>query len=352
MQTTLLCIYIYIYISSSHADGTNLPGSLSLSLSLFLSLSLSLCPYCPLLSVGLLKSIQCLHKTVLGKFFLVDPHWHVLVKSPRENVTHEFVLPFPPENGISCSPYNKPCSCCFVEFCFQDLFHYTQRILEYFLSSFFSIHFVSVHVVHPCSSTNKTSAWKKFCFILSARSNFHMIERLTIAVHAFAGRILISFSVDVSLLVSYVKLCTDFRGPPFSVDKTPSRLKHMYSVLFAFRNWLMSSAACSRLCSWDSAWVGVFAKKCYVFCIVCAVFFHENISRYEGPYSWNMQFIYWKKKSIYQKHLIANKTYAHIRWTTVLKYIFFNLLRWALSSLNRKFTYLYTYIHTYVLVNV
>ena len=43
-------------------------------------------------------------------------------------------------------------SCCFVGCCFQDLFNIARSILVHFLSSFFSLHFVSVHVVHPYSS--------------------------------------------------------------------------------------------------------------------------------------------------------------------------------------------------------
>ena len=45
-----------------------------------------------------------------------------------------------------------------------------------------------------------------------------MIDNLSIAVHAFANRILISFSVDEMLLPRYVNLFTDFRQPPFSLE--------------------------------------------------------------------------------------------------------------------------------------
>ena len=43
-----------------------------------------------------------------------------------------------------------------------------------------------------------TAAWKKLRFILSVRSDFHMIESLSIAVHAFVSRVSMSFSVDES----------------------------------------------------------------------------------------------------------------------------------------------------------
>ena len=47
--------------------------------------------------------------------------------------------------------------------------------------------------VHPYSSIDTTAAWKKLRFILSVRSDFHMIESLSIAVHAFVSRVSMSF---------------------------------------------------------------------------------------------------------------------------------------------------------------
>ena len=60
--------------------------------------------------------------------------------------------------------------------------------------------YVSVQVVHPYSSIDTTAAWKKLRIILSVRSDFHMIDSLSIAVHAFVSRVSISFSVDETLL--------------------------------------------------------------------------------------------------------------------------------------------------------
>ena len=56
-------------------------------------------------------------------------------------------------------------SCCFVGCCLQDLFNTACSILMQLLSSFSTIRLVSVHVVHPCSNTDTTFAWKKLCFI-------------------------------------------------------------------------------------------------------------------------------------------------------------------------------------------
>ena len=66
-----------------------------------------------------------------------------------------------------------------------------------------------------------TAVWKKLRFILSVRSDFHMIKSLSIAVHAFVSRVSMSFSVDEMLLPRKVKLCTSFREVPFSVEMSP-----------------------------------------------------------------------------------------------------------------------------------
>ena len=59
--------------------------------------------------------------------------------------------------------------------------------------------FVSTHVVHPYSSTDSAIAREKSRFILSERSDFHMIHNLL---------------VDEILLPMYVNLLTNFRGLP------------------------------------------------------------------------------------------------------------------------------------------
>ena len=98
-----------------------------------------------------------------------------------------------------------PYSCCFVRCCLQDLFNIARSILVQLLSSFFSIRLVSIHVVHPYSSTDTTAPWKKLCFILSDSSDFYMTYNLSIAVQALARDILMLpslFSVeDVASLI-------------------------------------------------------------------------------------------------------------------------------------------------------
>ena len=94
-------------------------------------------------------------------------------------------------------PYN----CYFVGCCFQDFFITTRSILVQLPSSLFLIRVVSVHVVHPRCSMDTTAVWKKLRLILSDRSDIHMTDSLSIAVHTFARRVLMSVSVDETLLL-------------------------------------------------------------------------------------------------------------------------------------------------------
>ena len=88
-----------------------------------------------------------------------------------------------------------------------------------------------------------------------------MIDKLSIAVHAFAMSMLTLLSVDEILLPKYVNFSTDFKGLPLSVEMTLSRSKYMYSVLFGFTWKPMPPVAYSRLCSRNSASAGVFSKS-------------------------------------------------------------------------------------------
>ena len=65
-------------------------------------------------------------------------------------------------------------------------------------------------MVHSYSSTDTDTPWKKFCFILSDRSDFYMIDNLLIAAHTFARHMLTSLSVDEILLLRYVGLSSNF----------------------------------------------------------------------------------------------------------------------------------------------
>ena len=93
-----------------------------------------------------------------------------------------------------------PYSWYFAGCCLQDLFNIARSILVLLPSSFFSSRFVSVQELHPDSSLDTTAAWKKLRFILSVRSDFHMIDSLSIAFHVFVSRVSMFFSVDETLL--------------------------------------------------------------------------------------------------------------------------------------------------------
>ena len=106
-------------------------------------------------------------------------------------------------------------NCRFTGYFHQDFLNIARRILVQLPSSFFSIHLVSVHVVHLYCSIDTTAAWKKLHFILSYRSDFHITDNLSTAVHTFSSRVLMSFSVDETLLPKSQNLSISFRDLPF-----------------------------------------------------------------------------------------------------------------------------------------
>ena len=150
--------------------------------------------------------------------------------------------------------------CCRLLRCWFLDSNTARSLLEQFPSSLFSLRFVIAHMVNPYSSIDKTFSWKELRFILSDKSNFHMIDSLSIAIHAFTRRIWTSLSVGEKLLPTYVNMSTNLRKPQFKMEVAPSRLKDMYSSLFEFTWRLIPSNACSRLC-WDLAGVLVFARR-------------------------------------------------------------------------------------------
>ena len=134
-------------------------------------------------------------------------------------------------------------------------------ILVLFLSSFSSMWFVSIYVVHPYNSIDTATAEKQYCFILSDRLDFNMIDNLSMAVHTFMRHMLTRLSVDEILLPRYVILSINFRGLPLQVEMAPSHLKYMNSVLFAFTWRPLPPAACSRLCNRLIDWLRFMAYQ-------------------------------------------------------------------------------------------
>ena len=101
--------------------------------------------------------------------------------------------------------------------CLQDLFRAAHSILVPVPSSPFSSRLVNVHVVLSYRGT----AWKNFRFSLSVRSDFHMVDNMSMTVQALSMRLLMSFSVDDISLPRYVKCSTNFRGLPSNVEMAP-----------------------------------------------------------------------------------------------------------------------------------
>ena len=64
--------------------------------------------------------------------------------------------------------------------------------------------------MHPYSSIDVTAAWKKLRFILSVRSDFHIIDSLLIAVYAFVNLVSMSFSVNQSYTIVLCEKYVDF----------------------------------------------------------------------------------------------------------------------------------------------
>ena len=105
-----------------------------------------------------------------------------------------------------------------------------RSILVKLPSSFFSKRLVCVNVVHPYCSIDTTAAWKKLLFILSVRSHFHLTDSLSTAVHAFASRMLMSVSVDETLLPRLVNLSTSVVFWPSARAKMPFKMMHRKEV--------------------------------------------------------------------------------------------------------------------------
>ena len=124
-----------------------------------LSLSLSIHPYRPSFPGVPLNYIQCLYRADNCKFLLVGQHWRVHMQELLRERRRLWVRLY-----FSCCvslvwfvllgfemAYKWPYSYYFVRCRFQDLFKTARCILVQFSSSFFSIRYVSIHVVHPYS---------------------------------------------------------------------------------------------------------------------------------------------------------------------------------------------------------
>ena len=88
-----------------------------------------------------------------------------------------------------------------------------------------------------------------------------MIDDLSIVVDAFDSRAMMAFSVDDTLLPSYVNSSTNFRESIFSVEMCPYFIKTHLLYFVCVDTKPIPPAASSRLRSWDSAWVVVLVRS-------------------------------------------------------------------------------------------
>ena len=81
---------------------------------------------------------------------------------------------------------------------------------------------VGVHVVHPYSRIYTDTAWKKPPFILSNRSDLHMINNRLIVVHAWKYAAIICIRLLINRLISLVSRV--FANGPGNLGSIPGRV--------------------------------------------------------------------------------------------------------------------------------
>ena len=93
------------------------------------------------------------------------------------------------------------------------------------------MHFVSIHIVHPFSSIDTATVWKKYHLILSDRSNFD-IDNLSVAIH-------IKLGISQSSVVSH---CTTWTNPGSSTQEVSGEFSiSQSSEISHFITWAKAS---------------------------------------------------------------------------------------------------------------
>ena len=99
-------------------------------------------------------------------------------------------------------------------FCTLLLPGFVENSSEYSCEVSIQLFFPSVslkgQVVRAYSSTDKAIVYKNSRFILSERSDIHMIVKLLIAVHALIMYMIVSLSIDETELTMYINWATNF----------------------------------------------------------------------------------------------------------------------------------------------
>ena len=120
----------------------------------------------------------------------------------------------------------------FLWCCIQDLFKIAHSILV-LLHLAFSKLFVRVQVEQIYKGTDSFTV-RIPVFILSESSDYHVVDNLSIAVHALPMHMLTSLLVDEILSPSYINWSTYFRSLPINVEMARSCLKQVKFILFWF----------------------------------------------------------------------------------------------------------------------
>ena len=68
-----------------------------------------------------------------------------------------------------------------------------------------------------------------------------MTDSLSMAIHAFASRVLMSISVVKTLLLKKVNLLTSFKDLPLYVEVSPLWLKHLNTQRYSYSGFLVGS---------------------------------------------------------------------------------------------------------------
>ena len=89
--------------------------------------------------------------------------------------------------------------------------------------------------MRPYSIMDTATARKKSRFILSERSDFYMINTVSIVVHALTRCMLTLLSIDEMLLPRYVNWSTNFRGLPLTVEMVPF-YQNIFNLFYLYSN--------------------------------------------------------------------------------------------------------------------
>ena len=200
IHANIRILELYIYISSSSCnESTEFPNSLSLThfthpLSLYLSRHPSL------LFIAPDWSSRCVRILMSVSFY-----WSAITRA-SSLLHHKCPACLVRSNLMVWDGSHVAVNWLFCDVLLPGFVHFSLGILVLLLfsCSFFLMRLVSVYVVHPYHSIYSAAAWKKSDFISSARFDFHMIDSLSIVIYAFTKHMLISISVDVILLPSYL----------------------------------------------------------------------------------------------------------------------------------------------------